>query len=151
MQSEIFTKKFIKCPNEKCLNDFNIDHCDNGFKSIWTCDKCHNTFSIGFENDICTTEIYDIVEQSTVVVKYTSSKPLYLVTQLNAGTNHKFYIEEHTCPINVVSGAMDVIVGYDIDCHGAFEVFYEENQKYDRDYDRDHFMRRFKSFALSNE
>lgn len=129
-----FTKRFISCPH--CgQGSHEVSHLELGHTfGPWFCDSCNKSFKgkITSNGDVdINIDNYETRRSYSVLVELTAKGRVHLeinhdVYCLNHDKtledNIKYYIEEHSCPINVLTFASEIYINEEDDYHGAFKV-----------------------------
>lgn len=136
MKPEIHTRRYFKCP-AGCDHEFIVENLLASGKDSnagpWECAVCGRPWVITFKdgelevtehegierrryNDFTILELPPQTESVFFKIKSMRWQPTLTPEALD---KHRYYYEEHTCPVNWL-GVLEVKVGKDADPHGLF-------------------------------
>lgn len=164
MKSEIFTTRFVKCPNG-CDHKFQIDHLltENRKAGPWYCDLCYQGFNIETING----EVF-LTEKQPTESDDGKSYPSWVILEIppqkesivlkvkgiyhkegSINSNDKFHYEENTCPVNYFKYTENVFLGDDSDPHGLANYITSYPTSDDEEYNE--LPEHVKSLLLNNQ
>lgn len=125
---------YVPCPG--CTEkSHRVDQLIPGQSTTWSCNSCHNQFSIMRVNDTdFRTRLTGVKETPVVVTLQSITKPAitlrlnttrYAHSQKDTWEDYvehqRYYYDEHTCPTNWFREVEEIVFQKDKDPHGVFE------------------------------
>jgi len=125
-------KPQVLCPS--CGKSSNIDYCSINSKYTWWCsnDNCGKQYSFIINKDwsVESEPTGTIVTSTIVTLELPLQKSsIFLKVKgkmFNGEHNDEYFYNEHTCPINILHSAEDIIIEGCDDRHGVFRYIKTE-------------------------
>jgi len=130
-------KKIIKyftctCGHHEQHSISHLDEREGASFGPWYCDSCEISWWGKFGNGKWNIRPNKDrrLRKTTACVKFGGSHPFFILTESSqftdngfwsSGGNDRYYFEEHTCPVNILRSAQNIIYDGDDDRHGLFE------------------------------